>query len=90
MDQQTRPVVYLSPKEVSAIVPGNPTDDSVRGWMRNGLRVKVDGQFTRLRMKHLPIGGRIVTTIEWVNEFLAMQRAIRDQATGFGPQENQR
>jgi len=87
MDKQTEPVLYLSPKEVSAIIPGNPTDDSIRNWMREGVRVKVDGQTTRLRMKHLPIGGRIVTTIEWVNEFLATQRAFRDQANGFGSQE---
>jgi len=48
------------------IAPGRPSTNCLWRWCRRGVRAR-DGQ--RVRLQHLRIGGKIFTTLGWLEEF---------------------
>lgn len=87
MTQESQPtnesVRYLSAKEVAPLIPGNPSEATIRAWMRDGYTLRIGGQEHIVRLQHYPIGSRLLTTTTWVTDFLVMIATLRDDATGF-------
>lgn len=57
---------YLTLSQAARQVPGRPAAGTLWRWCRRGLKVR-DGRHIRLR--HVRIGGRLYTTLDWIEEF---------------------
>ena len=57
---------FLTPVQAAKICPGNPSSNSVWRWMREGVKVPAG----RLYLRHLRVGGKLLTTGKWLMEFL--------------------
>jgi hypothetical protein len=47
-------------------VPGRPTANCLWRWCRRGVLAR-DG--SRIRLEHVRVGGRVMTSVEWIREF---------------------
>lgn len=69
---------YLTPAQASHVAPGNPGPATVWRWMVKGVKAP-NGQTICLR--HLRMGGKLLTTLDWIIEFgesLAAARTPED------------
>ena len=57
---------YLTLSQAARKLPGRPAAGTLWRWCRRGLKVR-DGRHVRLR--HVRIGGRLYTTLDWIEEF---------------------
>ena len=72
--EQIEQIEWLSPEKVAALQ--GVTDETVRLWIRRGLRVH--GKRIRLRARRLGI--RHQTCVKWVEEFIAACTAAANGA----------
>ncbi len=81
--QQPETPQFLSPSEAVAYFVGKPNEKTIRDWMQQGVRIRIDGGEFRLRLRCHTEGSRYFTTVEWIREFVesrqylwAVQRGI--------------
>lgn len=56
----------LSLAEGAQHAPGRPTANCLWRWCRRGVLAR-DG--SRIRLQHVRVGGRVMTSVEWIREF---------------------
>lgn len=61
------PVVHLSSKEAAVLVASGVKPKTVMSWMTRGVLINKK----RVRLQSTKLGGRRVTTPEWVKAMLA-------------------
>ncbi|MFN0135529.1 MAG: DUF1580 domain-containing protein [Phycisphaerae bacterium] len=66
MHEQTVTSGHITLTQAAKIAPGRPSTNCLWRWCRRGVRAR-DGQ--RVRLQHLRIGGKIFTTLAWLEEF---------------------
>lgn len=71
-------LTYLTLKEASEVLPGNPHPCTVYRWCRQGVPVR--GTSGRTELRHIYVGRRMFTSQEWIEEFLAALNADRPGA----------
>lgn len=57
---------HITLTQVAKVAPGRPSTNCLWRWCRRGVKAR-DGQ--RVRLKHLRIGGKIFTTLGWLETF---------------------
>lgn len=57
---------YISLAEAAAIVPGRPAVGTIWRWARRGIRSQTG---SKIRLRHVRVGGRIYTTETWLRDF---------------------
>jgi len=62
MDAEER----ISLTDVAKLVPGRPTANAIWRWCRRGVLAR---NGVRVRLQHVRMGGRILTTRRWLDEF---------------------
>lgn len=81
---------YLSLAQAARVLPGRPSANCVWRWARKGV-ISRDGR--RVCLRHIRLGGRILTTKGWVDAFGAsLAEADRsyfaEQSAGAVPDRN--
>lgn len=67
LETSTSPLSSLiSLAEGAQHVPGRPTANCLWRWCRRGVLAR-DG--SRIRLEHVRVGGRVMTSLEWIREF---------------------
>ena len=66
MHGQTLTDERITLTEAAKIAPGRPSTNCLWRWCRRGVMAR-GGQ--RVRLQHLRIGGKIFTTLRWLEEF---------------------
>lgn len=66
MPEQTVTSGHITLTQAAKIAPGRPSTNCLWRWCRRGVRAR-DGQ--RVRLQHRRIGGKIFTTLAWLDEF---------------------
>lgn len=61
---------YLTTWEATKLLPRRVTASTILRWGRDGVRCR-NGQYVFLR--HIRIGGRVMTTKTWIQQFLNEQ-----------------
>ena len=56
----------ISLTEATKISPGRPSTNCVWRWCRKGVRARGG---TRVRLRHVRVGGKIFTSQQWLDEF---------------------
>ena len=67
----------LSLTDVAKLVPGRPTANCIWRWCRRGVLAR---NGVRIRLQHVRLGGRILTTRRWLDEF---GRALADADAAY-------
>ena len=58
---------YIDMATAAKTLPNRPHIATIWRWARRG--VKVRGRDERIRLRHVRIGGRVLTTAAWLTEF---------------------
>lgn len=72
--------IWLSVKQCSPLFPTNPSADTIRRWMTEGVRIPGGNELNLkpIILKSTTVGGRIFTTAAWIKQFHdACQRPIK-------------
>ncbi|MBL8879292.1 MAG: DUF1580 domain-containing protein [Phycisphaerales bacterium] len=66
MHVQTLTDEHITLTAAAKVAPGRPSTNCLWRWCRRGVKAR-DGQ--RVRLQHLRIGGKIFTTLRWLEDF---------------------
>ena len=66
MQAQTDANEQITLTQVAKMVPGRPTANCIWRWCRRGVLAR---NGTRVHLQHVRLGGRILTTRRWLDEF---------------------
>ena len=59
---------YLTMKEASDLLPGNPSHCTVWRWCHRG--VAIHGTRKKVKLYHIHLGRKMLTSQEWLEDFL--------------------
>lgn len=65
-DDRQQPTDYLDLTQAAQITPGRPSSNCLWRWARRGVLAR-NGE--RVHLRHVRLGGRILTTRRWLDEF---------------------
>jgi hypothetical protein len=57
---------FLTLSQASKLAPGRPSTNCLWRWCRHGVRSR-SGE--RVKLRHVRMGGKIFTSVEWLEEF---------------------
>lgn len=66
MHEQTLTDEHITLTEAAKLAPGRPSTNCLWRWCRRGVKAR-GGE--RVRLQHLRIGGKIFTTLRWLETF---------------------
>ena len=66
MDGQDKRTILITITEAAHLAPGRPSTNCVWRWCRKGVKSRAG---ERVRLEHRRIGGKIFTTLAWLEEF---------------------
>ncbi len=66
MHEQLRVDEQITLTQAAKVAPGRPSTNCLWRWCRRGVKAR-DGR--RVRLQHLRIGGKIFTTLGWLEQF---------------------